>query len=115
MYEGGSTVFGPHTHAAYTQILTELALDMVKGITTSHPSIHAADMSKQMIEGQTGVVLDKPPAGKHFGSAKKTIREWHGRDTFRPGETVNMTMWASNPRNNLRRGNTFMEVQKLEY
>jgi len=55
------------------------------------------------------VVLDTVPTGWSFGS----VFRQPGEDVYTPGQTVEVVFWSANPRNNLRHGGTYLEVQRL--
>ncbi|KAH1603268.1 hypothetical protein KXX34_007901 [Aspergillus fumigatus] len=111
-YEGASTLYGPHTLAAYINLtLTYLPYlgdspnpatlpEMPTGV---QPPINT-DKSLSFIPG---VVYDSAPIGKSFGDVVASV----AKSTYKPGETVNTTFVGANPRNNLRQESTFAAVE----
>lgn len=115
-YEGGSTAYGPHTHAAFTQVLVEMALDMADGMEAAD-GIEASlgepphiPMLGKLIEHQLGVVQDDPPLFGRFGQIHTDVAP----GSFWPGARVAVKIWGAHPRNNLRHGDTFASVWRLD-
>lgn len=108
-YEGGSTLYGPHTLDAYIQTTVGLAAAMVDGRPVKSAAA-PADMQGRLISLLPPVLLDSPHHGKAFGDvlAQPAAR------TYAPCDTVEAVFVAANPRNNIRRGGTFLEVQRLD-
>ncbi|KAL4435206.1 hypothetical protein ABPG77_001888 [Micractinium sp. CCAP 211/92] len=106
-YEGGFTLYGPHTLDAYIQEFVRLAGAMVRGEPTepgpTPPNQLAAQWSLV-----PPVVWDGPPSGKHFGDMAEDVP----RDSYRAGETVAATFHAGCPRNNIRAEGTFLAVER---
>lgn len=106
-YEGGFTLFGPHTLDAYIQEFVRLAGAMARGEPTepgpTPPNQLAAQWSLV-----PPVVWDGPPAGKRFGDMAEDVP----RDSYRAGETVAATFHAGCPRNNIRAEGTFLAVER---
>ena len=107
-YEGGSTLFGPYTQAAYQQELDRLAQDMAAG-RPSAGTLRPPDMSRHQFSVQRDVVMDMPAFGHAFGDVLQDAGP-----RYHPGETVRVRFQSGHPRNNLRRNDTFLEVQKKE-
>lgn len=105
-YEGGSTLFGPWTQAAYAQELDKLAQAMVRGEPVAQ-TVQPRDLTCCQLNFQTGVVMDLPALGKSFGSVVKDALVG-----YRPGETVSVRFQSAHPKNNLHRNGTFLEVQR---
>lgn len=66
-YEGGSTLYGPHTLQAYVQQFTYLSNSMAKKARIA-PGPQFPNLLKQEITLKTGVVLDTPGIGHNFGN-----------------------------------------------
>lgn len=108
-YEGASTIFGPHTLDAYIQEFLRLADDMIQGKPTeSGPT--PPNMIKNQWSFLPPVVIDTAPLGKHFG----TVVEDVARTPYFVGDTVKVTFQSACPRNNVRTGDSFLQVQKLQ-
>ncbi|MFE7384231.1 neutral/alkaline ceramidase [Streptomyces zhihengii] len=105
-YEGGSTLYGRHTLPAYQQEFASLAAAMRAGTPVDHGPL-PADHSAGQITLQTGVVMDNPPAGRSFGDVLTAPAQSYAR-----GSTVTAEFVTGHPKNNLRRGGTFLEVQR---
>ncbi|RZI84549.1 MAG: alkaline ceramidase [Rubrivivax sp.] len=106
-YEGGSTLFGPWTQPAYQQELDKLAADMATGRPSSN-TLQPRDLSCCQMNFQPGVVMDTPSIGRRFGSVLSEALA-----SYRPGDTVTVRFQTGHPKNNLHRGGTFLEVQRL--
>ncbi|PNH01132.1 Neutral ceramidase, partial [Tetrabaena socialis] len=99
-YEGASTLYGPHTLDAYIQEFLRLADAMIDGRSVTSESRQVSLLAP--------VVLDWVPLGSHFGQVVE-----QARTSYLPGETVQVTFRAANPRNNLRTNGTFMAVEYM--
>jgi len=106
-YEGGSTLFGPYTQAAYQQELDRLAQDMAGGRATSH-TLTPPDLSQGQFNVQRDVVTDMPAFGHDYGDVLLDASP-----SYKPGDTVTVRFQSGHPRNNVRRNGTFLEVQRL--
>jgi len=107
-YEGASTVFGPHTLAAYQQLFTELATALVKG-TTLPAGPTPRNLSHYVPTFIPPVIVDTAPSFDHFGKIYADVNA-----TYAVGGTVEVVFYGANPRNNLLTGRTFLEVEKLD-
>ncbi|KAI8469411.1 MAG: Neutral/alkaline nonlysosomal ceramidase [Monoraphidium minutum] len=122
-YEGGFTLFGPHTLDAYIQTLTGarsrprprplprhacLAKDIIAGAPIPPPAVTPPDLSSRQISLLPPVVPDMVPLSTNFGDVVADVA-----GAYRPGQTVEVTFRAGNPRNDVRRGGTFLSVQRL--
>merc|ERR1712004_398973 len=85
-YEAASTIYGPHTLLAYIQQFDRITKALI-----------------------TGVLLDSPPPGHHFGDCLVEPP----MDVF-PGDTVSATFVSGHLRNNLMLEETFLTVEKME-
>ena len=107
-YEGGSTLYGPHTHAAYLQTFDALADKLQAGIkfepkNEAFPRV----FTKPMITLQTGVIFDTKRNGEQFGDALE-----NPESTYFTGETVIASFRTGHPKNNLLTGSSFLEIQR---
>ncbi|MFF5879593.1 neutral/alkaline ceramidase [Streptomyces californicus] len=107
-YEGGSTLYGRYTLPAYQQEYARIA-DSLRAGTALDRGTAPPDESGRQFTFQTGVVYDNPPSGKSFGSVLKTPESSYAR-----GSTATVEFATGHPKNNVRRGSTFLEVQRLE-
>jgi len=107
-YEGASTHFGRWTLPAYQQTFHELASALRQGLP-AYASATPRDLSNQQMSFQTGVVLDNVPLFKSFGDVELQAYAGYAR-----GQRVNVEFWTGHPKNNLRQGGTFLEVQRWD-
>lgn len=110
-YEGASTLYGPHTLAAYINVTLKYLpfLDASAKAPPPHPKdSFPPDNTNRSLSFITGVVRDGAPLGKAFGQVKQDVAYRH-----RPGDRVAATFVGANPRNNLRLGDTYAAVEKL--
>ncbi|WP_158885782.1 neutral/alkaline ceramidase [Amycolatopsis anabasis] len=106
-YEGASTLFGRYTLPAYQQEFARLAAAMRAGRPVERGPA-PRDLTGKLINFQPGVVFDSAPLFKAFGDV---LTEAQG--SYRRGERVSVEFVTGHPKNNLRRGQTFLEVQRL--
>ncbi|MFI1190637.1 neutral/alkaline ceramidase [Streptomyces californicus] len=107
-YEGGSTLYGRYTLPAYQQEYARIA-DSLRAGTPLDRGTAPPDESGRQFTFQTGVVYDNPPSGKAFGSVLKAPAS-----SYALGSTATVEFATGHPKNNVRRGSTFLEVQRLE-
>ena len=109
-YEGASTHFGPHTLEAYQQEFAKLAKALRgQGATRVQvdPGPTPPDLSDLQTTLQTGVALDAAPLSEGFGTVINQVATRAVK-----GEDVVAKFWAGHPKNDLRTGGTFLEIQK---
>lgn len=114
-YEGGSTLYGPHTLAAYVNLtLTYLPYLADASSISSLPPISPGpsppvntNISLSFIRS---VVYDGTQIGKSFGEALSSPPP---DIIYKPGNVVNTTFVGANPRNNLHLESTFAAVERL--
>lgn len=112
-YEGASTLYGPHTLAAYVNVtLSHLPLLDARAARPPPPqpgSLFPPDNTNRSLSFITGVVRDGTPLGRAFGDVKQDVRRF-----YRAGSPVTAVFVGANPRNNLRLGRTYAAVEKLQ-
>ncbi len=108
-YEGGATHFGKWTLPAYQQEFAGLAAALRDGRPAPASDGMPRDLNGKQLNFQTGVVFDDAPIGKPFGSMNVDANA-----SYQRGQTVTTEFWTGHPKNNLRRGGTFLEVQKQQ-
>lgn len=111
-YEGASTLYGPHTLAAYINVtLAHLPLLGARAPSDppQPPAAFPPDNTNRSLSFITGVVRDGPPLGRAFGDVKQDVRRF-----YRSGAPVSAVFVGANPRNDLRLGRTYAAVEKLE-
>jgi neutral ceramidase len=113
-FEGASTLYGPHTLAAYIHLtLTWLpSLSSSKSNDNIQPphGPEPPDNSNRSLSFIPSVIRDAPPLFKDFGDVAKDV------ETSRPyhkGEVVSATFIGANPRNNLRLEGSYAVVEML--
>lgn len=125
-YEGASTLFGPHTLAAYMDVfsrrlvpaLRDGARDLPMGPQREFDVTKAWQLNKR-------VVYDNPPLGHSFGDvlqqpllsypipmSNSTSSLFEGVPTTSSGSKVSVTFVGANPRNNLHLESTYFEIQR---
>ncbi|KAG7668226.1 hypothetical protein KSW81_002124 [Nannochloris sp. 'desiccata'] len=107
-YEGGFTLFGPHTLDAYIQEFRKLADAMVNGKSTpAGPS--PPDQLAQQWSLVPGVVADGVPNGVAFGDPVRDVQE---SSVYTAGEEVEVVFQSGCPRNNIRAEDTYLTVER---
>jgi len=111
-YEGASTLYGPHTLAAYINVT--LSYLPFLGAGASKPPDHRSglfppDNSNRSMSFIPGVVRDGTPIFKSFGDVKEDVER-----VYRRGQAVRACFVGANPRNNLRLEGTYAAVEKLD-
>lgn len=112
-YEGASTLFGPHTLAAYVN-LTLTYLPYLGQFRLTLPPLSGPQPpinTNTSLNFMTGVVVDNPAIFKNFGQA---LSSPDPAKTHVPGEVVAATFVGANPRNNFRLEGTFAAVEKFD-
>ncbi|KAJ1306069.1 hypothetical protein OPQ81_010781 [Rhizoctonia solani] len=110
-YEGASTIYGPFTLEAYTDLFTKYAPYLADNATSAPPAGPTPeDLTKRSISLQTGVVFDAAPIGKSFGSILTDVST---STPYKRGQTVTAVFQGANPRNDLRLEGTFMTVDQF--
>ncbi|KAH6609706.1 neutral alkaline non-lysosomal ceramidase [Trichoderma cornu-damae] len=111
-YEGASTLYGPHTLAAYID-RTKALLPLLKdGVPGGEPDSHETgplppDNSDRSFGFNAGVLFDGTRPSQRFGDVVADV----GQSRFAPGDKVTATFVGANPRNNLRLEQTFAAVE----
>ncbi|KAK4226513.1 Neutral/alkaline nonlysosomal ceramidase [Podospora fimiseda] len=112
-YEGASTLYGPHTLAAYINITLQY-LPYLYDDASSPPrggeELLPPDNSNISLSFITGVVMDGKSLLKNFGDVIKDVDVVYNRDNE---NVVRAVFVGANPRNNLRSGGTYAAVEKL--
>jgi len=107
-YEGGSTLYGPHTHAAYLQAFSSLADQLQEPVSESREKEpKPREFQLPMVRLQPGVIKDSTKDNEVFGSRiENPGRQYRRRDT------VVASFRTGHPKNNPLTGSSFLEVQK---
>jgi neutral ceramidase len=107
-YEGASTLFGRWELPALQQTAAALATAMESGSTldAGPPTV---DLSARHRPRPDRLGPDASPPGASFGDVVLAPRERYGS-----GRRVTVIFVAAHPCHNLRRGDTYLDVQRLE-
>lgn len=108
-YEGASTLYGPHTLAAYINVTRSL-VPYLGASSSKRPPVgpKPPDNSNRSLSFIPGVVHDSPGFRKRFGHVISDV------DTrYRRGTRVTASFVGANPRNNLRLEQSYAMVEKL--
>lgn len=111
-YEGASTLYGPHTLAAYID-RTKALLPLLKDSAPSGESDSREtgplppDNSDRSFGFNTGVLFDSTSQSQQFGDVIVDV----GKSQFASGDKVTAMFVGANPRNNLRLEETFAAVE----
>ena len=109
-YEAASTIYGPLTLAAYIDAFQSLVPYLVNG-TAAPPGPDPPSFVDKQWEGLAAPGPDLVLPGRSLGLVLKQPESSYFLRP-KPNETVvNVTFYGANPRQALRRGGTFLEVQ----
>lgn len=109
-YEGASTLYGPHTLAAYIQRFKTLASSLITG-QTLQAGPQPPDLLEKQISLLAPVVMDATPLGSKFGDLITDVPQ---SSTFNRGDLVSVSFWSACPRNDLMTEGTFALVEILQ-
>lgn len=112
-YEGGSTLYGPHTLDAYLHIYSTILVPSLKDGASDAPKGKLAPINiRQALKLQSKVVYDS--AGlKRFGDVLLQPNSTYTINSDLKAENnVTVSFVGANPRNDLRLEGSFFEVQK---
>jgi len=105
-YEGASTLYGPHTLAAYQQEFSSLAVALAKGLPVPHGPT-PPNLEGKTPSFQAPVLFDEHPLESYFGAIKTDVSP-----AYSVGDTVSVQFWGANPRNDYRIQDTFLAVER---
>ncbi|KAJ6634842.1 Neutral ceramidase [Pseudolycoriella hygida] len=105
-YEGASTLFGPHTLQIIIEQFKLLCNAMLKNEELPIGPI-PPNYEDKMIPIQSKVWYDAPAFFQKFGDVQTQPRE-----EYRMYDTVCVTFCSANPRNDLRHGGSYMNVER---
>lgn len=122
-YEGASTLYGPHTLAAYINVtLDRLPYLSASSVShsplspPSHPSLPNLELgpdppihTNSSLSFISPVVFDRAPLFKSFGDVATDVSP---RYAVSSSPVIKAAFVAANPRNNLRLGGTFAAIEK---
>jgi len=105
-YEAASTIYGPHTLAAYIQQYTRLMESMLSGVELERGP-PAPNLFDDQLSFVPGVVMDNPPPGLHFGDCTQQPPA-----VVSPGNVVSASFVSGHLRNNLMLEKTFLTLER---
>lgn len=106
-YEAASTLFGRYELPAFMQVTAGLATAMKAG-SPVELGTKERDRSGEQISSPSGaVVLDAPPFGHGFGDVLTAPAA-----SYPIGDQASVTFAGAHPNNNLRRGGTYLAVER---
>ncbi|GAB6018523.1 hypothetical protein CHUAL_013985 [Chamberlinius hualienensis] len=107
-YEGGSTLFGPHTLNAYISQYQFLASQLIQG-----NAVEGGPDPPNLLDEQIcllgDVLYETTPPGTWFGDVLYDVQ-----GPYATGDTVTAAFVCGNPRNNLLTGSTFLAVERQD-
>ncbi len=106
-YEGGHTLFGPWTLAAYQQEYARLASALMESRPVDPGTVDSPDLRKAINSTDLGTDVDVPPPGSDFGELVTAPRP-----VVQRGETVSATFWTGNPQNHFPHPAPFAVVER---
>jgi neutral ceramidase len=106
-YEGGSTLFGKWEAPALTQVAVGLAAAMYAGepVDAGLPPPDLSGRHRRKPRRRP----DAAPAGRSFGDVVAAPNP-----SYRPGERVSVSFVGASPNNDLRRGDTYLAVERRD-
>ncbi|WP_010539874.1 neutral/alkaline non-lysosomal ceramidase N-terminal domain-containing protein [Dietzia alimentaria] len=108
-YEGGATLFGPWTLPAVQQVAADLARSLRAG-TPLDPGTSERDLTSQIPVSPLGnPVVDTPAPLRNFGDVLDPPLA-----AYRTGQRVTVRFCGTNPNSDLRRGDTYLAVERRE-
>lgn len=107
-YEGGSTLFGPHTLQAYVQQFAKLAKVLAEDGKLEDNKLSPPNLLDRQITLKPSVIFDSSPRGKKFG---QVIVDVKSNSTYKCGDLISVTFASANPRNDLKLEESFLYVE----
>ncbi|KAI1819557.1 Neutral/alkaline nonlysosomal ceramidase [Xylaria intraflava] len=108
-YEGASTLYGPHTLAAYINVTLSWIPALGASSSIQPPrGPEPPNNSNRSLSFIPGVILDAPPFFKKFGDVVEDVK-----GSYQKGEPVTVKFVGANPRNNLRLEGSYAVVEKF--
>jgi neutral ceramidase len=108
-YEGGHTLFGPWTEAAYRQEFVRLAHALKTGQSVETRQLPEDMRKRKMPQAVLDGPDETPPGGSKFGDAVLDADE-----RYAPGDGVTVRFWTGSPVNGYQRTDHFMAVERFE-
>uniref|UniRef100_A0A3P9HFT0 Neutral ceramidase n=1 Tax=Oryzias latipes TaxID=8090 RepID=A0A3P9HFT0_ORYLA len=109
-YEGASTIFGPHTFAAYLQKFTNLARAIAQDKVSELPVGPEPPFFTNLFNLMAAATYDAKPENTSFGDVLDQVNS-----IYRQGDVVSVTFVAGNPRHSGDiRDKTFVTVEMYD-
>ncbi len=108
-YEGASTHFGPWQQAALQQEFAKLTIALVNDQVVEEGPL-PPDYLDFQLDLQPDVLFDDKPVWRQFGDIYQDVKQ-----TYKPGDTIEVTFWGAHPKNNFRIQDSYLAVQQLEH
>ncbi|KAJ8118790.1 hypothetical protein ONZ43_g3922 [Nemania bipapillata] len=109
-YEGASTLYGPHTLAAYIHVTLSWVSSLGSSSVTQPPKgPEPPNNTNRSLSFIPSVIRDAPPFFKDFGDVAQDVAS----EPYQIGEPITVTFVGANPRNNLRLEGSYATVERL--
>ncbi len=105
-YEGGHTLFGPWTLAAYQQEYARLAQALHENRPVESSTASVIDLRDQVASTPLGTTADVPPEDANFGDQITPPKTPSQR-----GNTVSAVFWTGNPQNSYPHNRNFACIE----
>ncbi len=106
-YEGGHTLFGPLTLAAYQQEYSRLARALGENRPIETTTVNVMDLRSDVESTSLGTKADVPPKEAKFGDVITQPVASYTR-----GETASVEFWTSNPQNAYPHSQSFATIER---
>lgn len=107
-YEGGHTLFGPWTEAAYRQEFVRLARALATGEPVT-PAKTPADLRGAVRSVALEGPDETPPEGAAPGDVVSDANE-----SYHPGDVVRVKFWTGRPTNDYHRGERYLAIEQFD-
>ncbi|KAI1273483.1 Neutral/alkaline nonlysosomal ceramidase [Xylaria sp. FL0933] len=109
-YEGASTLYGPHTLAAYINVTLSWLSSLGASSTVQPPrGPEPPNNSNRSLSFIPSVIRDAPPFFKNFGDVVQQV----DGGAYHKGDSITVKFVGANPRNNLRLEGSYAVVEKF--
>ncbi|XP_015678510.1 neutral ceramidase [Protobothrops mucrosquamatus] len=110
-YEGGSTIFGPHTLSAYIQLFEGLARALATNTTQDLPNIPEPPILNITNLNFLPPIIDAKPLGQTYGDVLQDVQP-----TYKMGQIAEVHFVGANPRSSTEYMSnfTFLTVEKYD-
>ncbi|KAI0811360.1 Neutral/alkaline nonlysosomal ceramidase [Xylaria sp. FL0064] len=109
-YEGASTLYGPHTLAAYINVTLSWLSSLGASSTIEPPrGPEPPNNTNRSLSFIPSVIRDAPPFFKNFGDVVQQVDD----GVYQKGDSITVKFVGANPRNNLRLEGSYAVVEKF--